>query len=59
MFGGSNASDFKIVMAKRHAGSLAVLSSGPSVQLRPHNFVVTCIGSPKIFALDPSYPRLG
>ena len=51
MFGGSNASDYKIVMAKHHAGSSAVLSSGPAVQLRPHNFVVTCIASPKHFAL--------
>ena len=38
-------------MAKHHAGSSAVLSSGPAVQLRPHNFVVTCIASPKHFAL--------
>ena len=51
MFGGSNASDYKIVMAKHHAGSSAVLSSGPAVQLRPHNFVVTCIASQKKFAL--------
>ena len=51
MFGGSNASDYKIVMAKHHAGSSAVLSSGPVVQLRPHNFVVTCIASQKKFAL--------
>ena len=52
MFGGSNASDYKIVMAKHHAGSSAVLSSGPAVQLRPHNFVVTCIASQKKFALE-------
>ena len=52
MFGGSNASDYKIVMAKHHAGSSAVLSSGPAVQLRPHNFVVTCIASQKKFALS-------
>ena len=51
MFGGSNASDYKIVMAKQHAGSSAVLSSGPAVQLRPHNFVVTCIASQRNFAL--------
>ena len=51
MFGGSNASDYKIVMAKHHAGSSAVLSSGPAVQLRPHNFVVTCTASQKIFTL--------
>ena len=38
-------------MAKHHAGSSAVLSSGPAVQLRPHNFVVTCIASQRNFAL--------
>ena len=38
-------------MAKHHAGSSAVLSSGPAVQLRPHNFVVTCIASQKKIAL--------
>ena len=54
MFGGSNASDYKIVMAKHHAGSSAVLSSGPAVLLRPHNFVVTCIASQRNFALDIS-----
>ena len=42
-------------MAKHHAGSSAVLSSGPAVQLRPHNFVVTCIASQKKFALGYEY----
>ena len=50
-FLGSNASDYKIVRAKLHRRPATQHCRTASVMLSHHNFLVTCIASPKYFDL--------